>query len=190
MSLSAIDNALSLAASRSRNHEAGAFEHTESRAFLRMHSKMDDPEIIRERSSPTIAWITAPATSAVWRPMSHSESLFRLTTREGNAMIRWVLHRAVRKIERNWQYDASYMHDIIDVSPRAAWLFSRVTTLGHRPQMSQFLRVAHHIERSDGRAGMWPSSSNGEATGSAARSVGRSNAPRRRRSRTTWSSPA
>jgi len=45
-------------------------------------------------------------------------------------MIRWALHKAITKFERGWNYDASYMHEMIDASPRAAWLFSRVTALG------------------------------------------------------------
>jgi hypothetical protein len=45
-------------------------------------------------------------------------------------MIQWALKRFIGKFERDWNYDASYMRDIIDVSPRAAWLFSRVTALG------------------------------------------------------------
>jgi hypothetical protein len=45
-------------------------------------------------------------------------------------MVRWVLRKAIGKFERNWNYDASYMREVIDVSPRAAWLFSRVTALG------------------------------------------------------------
>ena len=45
-------------------------------------------------------------------------------------MIKWVLQKAIDKFERDWKYDASYMRDIIDASPRAAWLFSRVTALG------------------------------------------------------------
>ncbi len=45
-------------------------------------------------------------------------------------MIRWVLRQAINRFEQNWNYDASYMRDIIDASPRAAWLFSRVTALG------------------------------------------------------------
>jgi len=40
------------------------------------------------------------------------------------------LRRAIDKFERDWNYDASYMRDMIDASPRAAWLFSRVTALG------------------------------------------------------------
>jgi hypothetical protein len=45
-------------------------------------------------------------------------------------MIKWALRKATDKFERDWDYDASYMRDIIDASPRAAWLVSRVTALG------------------------------------------------------------
>jgi hypothetical protein len=45
-------------------------------------------------------------------------------------MVKWALGMAIARFERNWNYDASYMHDIINASPRAAWLFSRVTALG------------------------------------------------------------
>ena len=44
-------------------------------------------------------------------------------------MIRWVLRGAIDKFERDWDCDASYMRDMIDASPRSAWLFSRVTDL-------------------------------------------------------------
>jgi hypothetical protein len=45
-------------------------------------------------------------------------------------VIKWVLKRAIDRFERNWKYDGSYMRDIIDASPRAAWLFSRAVALG------------------------------------------------------------
>ena len=45
-------------------------------------------------------------------------------------MIKWFLRKAIGKFERNWNYDAGYMRDLIETSPRAAWLFSRVTALG------------------------------------------------------------
>ena len=45
-------------------------------------------------------------------------------------MIKWALRRAINKFERDWHYDASYMRELIDVSPRAAWLFARATALG------------------------------------------------------------
>jgi|SRR5581483_1139242 len=45
-------------------------------------------------------------------------------------MIRWMLHKKIDQFERIWSYDASYVRDIVDASPRAAWLFSRATALG------------------------------------------------------------
>jgi hypothetical protein len=45
-------------------------------------------------------------------------------------MIKWALRRWLDKFERDWNYDASYMREMVDASPRAAWLFSRVTALG------------------------------------------------------------
>jgi len=34
-------------------------------------------------------------------------------------MIKWLLHRGVRRLERDYDYDARYMHEIIDVSARS-----------------------------------------------------------------------
>lgn len=45
-------------------------------------------------------------------------------------MIKWALRKVIGKFERDWNYDAGYMRDIIDASPRAAWLFSRAAALG------------------------------------------------------------
>ena len=45
-------------------------------------------------------------------------------------MITWLLKRAIDRFEREWKYDGSYMRDVIDASPRAAWLFSRAAALG------------------------------------------------------------
>jgi hypothetical protein len=45
-------------------------------------------------------------------------------------MVKWALHKGIAKFERDWNYDASYMRDLIDASPRAAWLFSRAAALG------------------------------------------------------------
>src|SRR3982750_3719558 len=45
-------------------------------------------------------------------------------------MFKRILHSTVRKFERTWDYDASYLHDMIDASPRAAWMFSRVAAMG------------------------------------------------------------
>src|SRR3954468_10448585 len=64
--------------------------------------------------------------------MSQSVPLSRLARHRErrNGMLKWALQRAIYKFEREWTYDASYMRDIIDASPRAAWLFSRVTAMG------------------------------------------------------------
>ena len=63
--------------------------------------------------------------------MSQSEALSRLIVGDRrNDMIKWTLQRAIDKFERDWKYDASYMRDMIDASPRAAWLFSRAAALG------------------------------------------------------------
>lgn len=45
-------------------------------------------------------------------------------------MMRWALRKMIDRFERQWGYDASYIRDIIDASPRAAWLFSRAAALG------------------------------------------------------------
>ena len=45
-------------------------------------------------------------------------------------MIKWILRKGIDKFERTWNYDAGYIRDIIDVSPRAAWLFARAAALG------------------------------------------------------------
>jgi len=45
-------------------------------------------------------------------------------------MIKWALRKAISKFERAWNYDGSYMRDIIDASPGAAWRFSQAAALG------------------------------------------------------------
>jgi hypothetical protein len=63
--------------------------------------------------------------------MSHRIGLSRPTVEERrNHMMKWALRKGIEKFEREWKYDAGYMRDMIDASPRAAWLFARVTALG------------------------------------------------------------
>jgi hypothetical protein len=45
-------------------------------------------------------------------------------------MVKALLHRAIRGFERQWNYDAAYLHEIIDIDPRAAWMFQRAAGLG------------------------------------------------------------
>jgi len=44
--------------------------------------------------------------------------------------MRWLLRRTIESFERKWNYDASYMKEIVDLSPLAAWKFTLATTLG------------------------------------------------------------
>lgn len=45
-------------------------------------------------------------------------------------MMRWLLRRMAESFERQWGYDTSYLKEIIRISPRAAWMFARATSLG------------------------------------------------------------
>lgn len=45
-------------------------------------------------------------------------------------MLRWLMRRGVAAFERQWDYDASYVRDIIEADPLAAWRFQRATALG------------------------------------------------------------
>jgi Family of unknown function (DUF6223) len=44
-------------------------------------------------------------------------------------MIRWILRQVIDKVEREWNDDASYLRDMIDATPRAAWMVLRATDL-------------------------------------------------------------
>jgi len=44
-------------------------------------------------------------------------------------MLKWLMRR-VAAFERQWNYDASYVHEMIEADPRAAWMFQRATSLG------------------------------------------------------------
>ena len=41
-------------------------------------------------------------------------------------MIKWFLRRWITTFERTWNYDASYMHEVLDADPRALMAFSKV----------------------------------------------------------------
>ena len=45
-------------------------------------------------------------------------------------MFRWLMRRGLAAFERKWNYDASYVHEMIEADPRAAWMFQRATSLG------------------------------------------------------------
>ena len=45
-------------------------------------------------------------------------------------MFRWLMRRGLAAFERKWNYDASYVHEMIEADPRAGWMFQRATSLG------------------------------------------------------------
>ena len=45
-------------------------------------------------------------------------------------MLRRLLRRTIESFERTWNYDASYLKEIVDLSPLAALKFSLATSLG------------------------------------------------------------
>src|SRR5215468_837523 len=45
-------------------------------------------------------------------------------------MIKWLLRRWIDKFERTWNYDASYLRDVLDADPRALMAFSKITGIG------------------------------------------------------------
>ena len=45
-------------------------------------------------------------------------------------MVKWLMRRAITAFERQWNYDARYLHEISEASPRAAWMFSRAAAIG------------------------------------------------------------
>jgi hypothetical protein len=45
-------------------------------------------------------------------------------------MIKWFLRRQIAKFERTWNYDSSYLRDVLDADPRALLTFGKVTSLG------------------------------------------------------------
>ena len=51
-------------------------------------------------------------------------------------MVRWLMLRTVSAFERQWNYDASYLREMIEASPRAAWHFLRATRLGGKPPLN------------------------------------------------------
>ena len=44
-------------------------------------------------------------------------------------MIKWFMRRQLAAFERNWNYDAPYLRDLVEADPRAAMAFAKVTGL-------------------------------------------------------------
>jgi hypothetical protein len=71
---------------------------------------------------PIIALTRTPNGQPGVAATSDSESYSVLTVGyKRNEMIRRVLRKVIDKFEREWNYDAGCMRDIIDANSRAAW---------------------------------------------------------------------
>jgi hypothetical protein len=44
-------------------------------------------------------------------------------------MLKWLLKRQIAGFERTWNYDASYLHDLIDADPRAMLAFGKLQAI-------------------------------------------------------------
>jgi hypothetical protein len=61
-------------------------------------------------------------------------------------MIRKLMHSYVRRFERTFGYDASYMHDVVEASPAAAMKFSLLQMMAnHREDVSADAWHAAHL---------------------------------------------
>jgi hypothetical protein len=45
-------------------------------------------------------------------------------------MFKWFLHRQTARFERGWNYDAGYLHEMIDADPRAFLAFGKAQVIG------------------------------------------------------------
>jgi hypothetical protein len=46
-------------------------------------------------------------------------------------MLRWFLRRQITAFERAWNYDAGYMHEVVDVDPRAMLAFGKLQAISN-----------------------------------------------------------
>jgi len=46
-------------------------------------------------------------------------------------MLRWFLQRQIAAFERTWNYDAGYMHEVIDIDPRAMLAFGKLQAISN-----------------------------------------------------------
>lgn len=61
-------------------------------------------------------------------------------------MLRFLLHRTIRRLERRFAYDAAYMHELIDASPAAMLKFSLIQPMNqHRKGVPKAVWYAARI---------------------------------------------
>jgi hypothetical protein len=64
-------------------------------------------------------------------------------------MLQWFLHRQIAAFERTWNYDAGYIHEMIDADPRAVLAFGALASPAARPGLARHLHSARRGERAD-----------------------------------------
>jgi hypothetical protein len=61
-------------------------------------------------------------------------------------MLRSIFHNQIKKLEKSFGYDASYMHEILDASPKAFWKFGLFQVMSqHRESVSREAAFAASI---------------------------------------------
>src|SRR5262245_42303331 len=53
------------------------------------------------------------------------------TRERSRPRLRWFLRRQINAFERTWNYDAGYMHEVIDVDPRAMLAFGKLQAISN-----------------------------------------------------------
>jgi hypothetical protein len=53
--------------------------------------------------------------------MAQTAAVCRRTCEEED-LVKWLMGRWIHGFEREWDYDSRYLRDMLEVSPRAAWL--------------------------------------------------------------------
>jgi hypothetical protein len=65
-----------------------------------------------------------------WRSGSRWRQAAGQLKDKGSTMIKWFLRRWIDKFERTWNYDASYLREVLDADPRALIAFGKVSGIG------------------------------------------------------------
>src|SRR5262245_46705144 len=65
-----------------------------------------------------------------WTPTETGCRCDRAADPGGEVMLKWLIHRKLSAFEREHEYDASYMHEVLDTDLGAFLKFGRATALG------------------------------------------------------------
>ena len=106
-------------------------------AFLTLHALIHlwDATAGQERAHRLLAdlpTVFLPAALAIWIVLAKKE--------KDNAQM--VLRRWIDKFERTWNYDASYMREVLEADPRALMAFSKVQASPIIARMYRFPPIA------------------------------------------------